>query len=122
MAAITWSNVTAFASGLSVVAAEAQTAILAYVNSALDVTLFGGEDGAMLRLMRIYLAAHLASSTAASSGVAGGGLVESERAGDLARSYIYPDISSGTSLQTTEYGRQYAALLRTTPARVGFTF
>jgi hypothetical protein len=124
MAAITWANVTNFVSGLSTVAADAQADILAYVNDLHDVSLFGGEDGATLKLLRIYLAAHLASSTAASSGGggAGTGLVASESAGGLSRSYIYPDLSSDAGLDTSAYGREYKAIIKRSGARVGFAF
>lgn len=47
-------------------------------------------------------------------------MVSSESLGGISRSYTFPSLSAtGAELQTTAYGRQYAAMLRTSPARVG---
>lgn len=122
MAAITWTDVTQFASGLAAVDATAQTAILNYVNNVHDVDLFGGESGPMLHLLRIYLAAHLGSATALSTGTSSTGYVASETAGGLSRTYIYPHLTSMTALQSTAFGREYSTLLAASPARVGIAF
>jgi hypothetical protein len=112
--AITWDDVTAFASTLSGVDVDAQDAILAWVNSTLDVSLFGGETGPKLKLARIYLAAHFA--TAGLNG-ASSGMVTSETVDGISRSY-QPFALTGTGLSLTTFGQLYLALVRTSAARV----
>jgi hypothetical protein len=127
MADIAWSDVTAFASGLSAVDADAQTLILGYVNDVYDASLFGGEDSFEYKLLRIMLAAHIASSATedGSGGTSGGGLVAGETLGKISRTFTYANIQASASdsgLQTTGYGRQVRAMIRSSPARVGFAF
>lgn len=116
MAAITWANVVDFDATLSTIHANAQTAILAYVNGYFNVDTVdpvGGEDGATLRLLRIYLAAHLGRVNLQSSSATGP--VQSESAGGLSRSY--GSSVTNEALATTKWGNLYLALLRRTPAR-----
>lgn len=115
MAAITWADVVAHAAELSTFPVAAQNDILAWVNTHLNVTLFGGEDAAKTKLARVYLAAHTA--TMDKRGGAAGPVVSSS-AGGLSRSFASPP--SGSDLEATSYGSQYKMLLRTTVARVGF--
>lgn len=128
MAAITWPEVVAFASELaSVDDAVAQPTILGYVNARHAVDLFGGEDSFELKLLRIMLAAHIASSATAegSNETAGSGLVTGESIGKMSRSYSFAAMdaaSSDAGLMTTGYGRQYRTMIRGSAARVGFAF
>ena len=119
MSAITWSNVTDFAANLSTVDADAAAAILAYANSVLDVSLFGGEDGATLRLLRIYLAAHLGTAGLRAASGASGPVV-SESVGGIARSYAVAAAATDTELQSTAWGQAYLTMLRGSPARIGW--
>ena len=115
MTAIIWADVTAVASELASTAGATQTMILAYVNDALSVDAFGGEDSATLTLARAYLAAHMA--TAGARGAPG--QVSAESAGGLSRSYAVDAASSGSSYGSTAYGQQYLALVNRSPARAG---
>lgn len=118
MAAITWTNVTDFAPGLSTFDTDAQTDVLAYVNTGtFNIAHWGGEESPTLRLGRIYLAAHMA--TVALSGAAGGaiaGPVTAEAAGGLSRSYgSMSGLGADTLLDTTPFGRAFRELLRRLP-------
>ena len=117
MAAITWANVVDFDSGLSGVDADAQTAILAFVNVEHDVDAFDGEDGPKLKLVRIYLAAHLGRTIGAAG--AATGLVTSASAGGLSVSYGSFS-TSAEALGTTGWGNLYLALVKRSAATVGF--
>lgn len=118
MAAITWDQVEDFASEAGDVPVAAQTAILAHVNTTLDVTLFPlGEDDPQLTLTRIYLAAHMAAGAIPGTGSGGpAGTVTSESAGGLSRSYGTAGAGSAVLSSSlwggTEYGRKAAALIR----------
>lgn len=117
MAVITWAMVVDHAPHLSTIDADAQTDILAYVNTALRVSVFGGEDSPKLKLARIYLAAHLATMgrQAGSGGGLAGGEITSESVGSISRSYA--GASSGATseagLGSTVWGRSYLALVKT---------
>lgn len=120
MSAIIWADVTAIAPELSTVSDDAQDSILAHVNTALAVDIFGGESAPKTRLARIYLAAHLGSaSRTGSSGASGAaGPVVSESAGGLSRSYANLTSASGTGgLSSSTYGQLFEALVGSTPAR-----
>ena len=121
MAAIIWNDVTSYpgASGLSTVSVPAQTAILAYVNGVLDVSLFpDAEDGATTKLLRILMAAHMASAGAV-AGHGAAGPVVSESVGGIARSYA--NLATAASLlSSTVYGQSFDMILNGTAARVGF--
>lgn len=117
MAAISWTDVVAFASGLSSVATLAQETIIAYVNDELDVDNFGGEEAPKLKLARIYLAAHFGTMTLRGSGAAGPMI--SSSAGGLSRTYAQI-VAGGGSYGATGFGALYKQLLNTTMARVGF--
>lgn len=110
MAAIVWADVSAFDSTLASVDSDAQDDILAHVNTALEAGDFpGGEEGARLRLARIYLAAHFAQS-AVTGGTGAGGPVTRERAGEL--EVAYAAASAGSGLDETAAGRRFKELLR----------
>lgn len=116
MASITWADVLTMAPELSTVSAGGQTSILAYVNGALNVDEFvDGEDGAQLKLARIYLAAHLGTLALPDVSGASSSIVTSESAGPLSRSYAQLSTSEAQSL--TSYGSFFSELIRRTPAR-----
>jgi len=114
MADIDWDDVEAIAPELSTVSADAQTMILAYVNDALDVSLFGGEDAAKTKLIRVYMAAHRGAMTQR-NGV--GGSVSSQSVGGISRSY--GTVGGGADdYNSTAYGQEYLSLIRNSPARI----
>lgn len=120
MAAIDWTAVIAHAPELAAVSSQARTEILAHVNTALDVEVFGGEDAPKTRLARIYLAAHLGAGVANSGGSTSVGAVTSESAGGLSRSYGQAAVVATASLGSTSYGQAYLALVNTSAARAPF--
>lgn len=117
MAAITWQNVVDFEALIASVPIAAQTAILADVNTRLNVSVFNdGEDGADLRLARIYLAAHAGLGCLPHVGV-GGGPIASISGGDgLAVTYSVQPLSlREPDLMSTSWGRKYLGLINRTP-------
>lgn len=120
MAAISWSDVTNHAPELASLAAGAQTDILDFVNTVLEVYWFCGEDSAKTKLARIYLAAHLGTGIAASGGSNAVGVVTAEAAGGLSRSYGQASTLDIASLGSTSYGQAFAMLVRSSAARVPF--
>lgn len=112
MADITWADVAAFAPNVSTFAAGAQTDVLAYVNTELDSSGFGGDDSPGYRIARIYLAAHFATASQAGAAIAGTYGVASESAGGLSISYGGSAFSlSASALGSTPYGTLYLGLL-----------
>lgn len=131
---ITWDDVVAVAPELAsatITSATGRSAILAYVNtwnsgSTLvawdcdwDTTIGtpgngigGGDDGPLLRLLRMHLAAHFATmARRAASGAAGP--VTSEAAGGLRRSYGLSVVAFGDpGLSLTLYGQTAMTLMR----------
>jgi len=124
MAAILWTDVTTIAPSLASVSAGVQSLLLNFVNEAIDTRLFpNGEADNRLKLARIYLAAHYASSGLAADASGGAGVagpVIGEAAGTLSRQYAA--MTSSTSdplLESTEWGRLYRLIMR--PMRGGVT-
>ncbi len=117
MAAITWQNVVDFEALVTSVAFDAQTAILADVNTRLNVSVFNdGEDGADVRLARIYLAAHAGLGCLPGNGSAGGPVASISGGDGLAVSYTVSPVSmSEPDLMSTAWGRKYLGLIRRTP-------
>ncbi len=115
MADIIWTDVVDFASELSALDSEAQTAILAYVNDALSPKAFGGEDSPKLKLARIYLAAHVGTLSRGGGGPSGP--VTSETAGNISRTYAAAG-GAPSDWSSTSYGQLYIALVRTSRARL----
>jgi hypothetical protein len=112
MSAIVWDDVIAHAPELSGVDEDAQTDILAHVNTTLNVAVFGGEESPKLRLARIYLAAHMTTLMTLGSS---SGDIASESVGGV--SYSASSTTSTGSFDTTGYGKQYQALVRNSVAR-----
>lgn len=119
MADITWAHVTDHAAELATVDVDAQTDILAYVNSSLVSAEFGGEDSSTYKLARIYLAAHTATLGPVSGGAGAAGPVTAEAAGGLSRSYGFIASMTIAGYDSTSYGRLFAQLVRRSPARAG---
>ena len=105
MASIIWADVTALAPELTAPSEAARVYLLAHVNAELDPAMFDGEDGPTLRLARIWLAAHLATVGALSTGGAAGPVM-SESVGGMSISYGASS-STDAALGTTAYGRLY---------------
>jgi hypothetical protein len=122
MASIIWTDVTAHAPELvtAAVSVAAQADILAYVNDALDVTMFGGETAARTKMARIYLAAHL--GTIDSQGSTGAtGAVIGESIGGLSVQYA-SNSPAGTDplYDKTPYGQAFRSIVRGSKARGPF--
>ena len=119
MASIVWDDVADWDSTLaSGVSTDAQTIILANANSVFNVTEFiDGETDSKLKLCRVLYAAHLGTlSKRASAGSGIAGVVASQSAGGLSRSYTTPDIAR-SEYGTTSHGQLLLTLLRSSPAR-----
>lgn len=116
MAAITWTDVEAHAPELSTANATVQADMIGMVEQILVAAEFGGEDDYRYRMARIYLAAHLATVAASGGAMATGG-VQSERVGDVSRTYSTTTLLDPDSLDSTAYGRAYRAIVRISPAR-----
>lgn len=116
MAAITWDDVVAVASELEETPEDAQDMFLAHVNTALAVGAFGGESSPKLKLVRVLLAAHMATLLSA-GGENAAGPITSETASMNSISRSYAAISGGSEWDLTPYGRQYARLIRTSRGR-----
>jgi hypothetical protein len=118
VAAIAWSDVTGFASGLTAVGAGARTDILNWVNNeGLSAANFGGEDSYRYRLARIYLAAHLgelALPQTASDAVA------SKTVSRDSLSVTYASATTPDLLIATQWGGLLKDLIEASPAAVGF--
>ncbi len=119
MAAIDWDAVVALASELAATPEDAQDTILAYVNTTLAVAAFGGETSPKLKLVRVLLAAHMASglTVGGAAGVKGPVTSETVGANSISRSYGSTVSGSGSDFESTPYGRQYLAIVRTSSAR-----
>ncbi len=117
MAAIIWTDVTALAPELTSVSSGAQTDLLAYVNTALKVSVFDDETGPMTRLARIYLAAHYATISQ-QGGAGAAGPVTGESAGGLSRQYAsFSPMGSDPLFDVTPYGKAFRGLCRRSSAR-----
>lgn len=122
MSTILWADVTGFTGALASVPVAAQTIILDIVNGYFDVALFNGEDSLTLKMMRILLAAHIASSGSIVEGGSGGaGSVVSESGGDgLSVTYATATlVVASNQWSETPYGRQLSQMVRESPARAG---
>jgi hypothetical protein len=119
MASISWSDVTAFSSGLSSVSSGAQTTILNHVNTTLAVDVWGGESSPKLKYARILLAAHFGTLTLQGANAGSGfGIVTGESAGGLSRQYsAVSSEGADPTFDKTVFGQEYRTLLRGTMAR-----
>lgn len=109
MAAIVWQNVLDLpgttTDGMATVPVAGQTAILAVVNSQLDVSMFDGEAGSITFLARCFLAAHYAAMSYQGSN----GSVASQSEGGVSESFSRPLNMSLLSL--TSYGVAFQTLI-----------
>ena len=117
MADIGWSDVNIVAPELATVNTDLQELILSYVNTQMNVAAIG--DNAKLKLIKIYLAAHMATISG-QSGVGVAGPVVSEEVGGLKRTYALLQSSTGTPSGSV-YGDMYRMLIRVSGARVPIT-
>lgn len=116
MASVVWADLTVRVAALSVVDVAIQDDVLAFANTRYDARLYDyGEDDPRLRLIRIYLALHLAtggSANADGSGADGpAGPVTSESCGGLSRSYASLG-ADDPALGESYWGRQLFGYLR----------
>jgi hypothetical protein len=109
MADIVWADVEDIAPALSVVIADAQTKILAYVNATVDPNAFNNDSA--YTLAKCYLAAHRGSVTL-TAGI--GKAVASESMGGLSRSYV---VATAGDLTSTSFGQEYLSIVNASPAR-----
>ncbi len=111
MAVIVKEDVITYAPETASIDEDAWVMILAFVNTLTSEAVGGGEDGPMLKFLRVLLAAHYATiSRRGTSGAAGP--VTSEAAGAVRRSYgLVALASSDASLGATGYGQQFLGLL-----------
>ncbi len=122
MTAIIKQDVLEFAPELTTIRDPAWAAILAFVNSfgpaGIDAT--GGEESPLLRLARIYLAAHYGSVAKRSkSGAAGP--VTSEAAGAVRRSYgLVALAANDAGFGSTVWGQQFLTILSMSDAHGPF--
>jgi len=112
MAAIIKQDVLEFAPELAKIRDPAWAIILVYANSWTADGVGGGEDGPLIRMLRILLAAHYAViSRRGLSGAAGP--VTSEAAGAVRRSYGLVALASGdASFGATAYGQQFLGIVQ----------
>jgi len=112
---VDWTNVTAIAAELVDVPIAAQTIVLDYVNEALNESMF---STAALKLARIYLAAHIGTSSLPGGGTATGAVV-SESVGGISRTYdAITAAADGSGFDATTYGTTFRFLIRTSKARL----
>lgn len=118
MADVAWSDIEAFFPALSEVAAGAQTAILAYVNTAFNVANLGGESSPSLKLARIGLAAAHGELALPGSEL---GDVSSETVSADSLSVSYAPSSASSDLLAGTAGWAFLdRIIKTSPARLGF--
>lgn len=123
MAAIAWTDVVSMFpddSALAELPVSAQNAILAYVNTQLSRTFFGGEESPKLRLARIYWAAHSAISGGEGGSVTAGP-VTMRSEGGVTEQYASGGASTSGVNGSTSYGQLFDQLMRSSPRRVGLT-
>lgn len=116
MPAIVWQDVEALQPNLSTVSVAAQMIFLAHANEDLNPRAFGGEDSARYHLARCYLAAHLGELERRR-----GALTPSSKtigASSITLGYAAAQ-ASGEALMQTSWGAQFAAMIRSSPLRIG---
>lgn len=105
---IAWTDVTNVCNGDPIITnfnTAGTVAILATINTMLDVSMFDGESGPRTKLARCFLAAHIAASSALGMG----GPLMAEADGRLSRQYAVPRVDD--DLRRTSYGAMYAMLI-----------
>ena len=108
IAAVIKADVLAFAPELSTLTDQFWVDALDYVN---QVDLTSVDTDIDRRLARIYLAAHIGSTTKR-AGTGAAGPVTSESAGGIRRSYgLLATSASGSGLSSTRYGQLYESIL-----------
>ncbi len=117
MASITWTEVVAIAPQLTAVGAGAQAEFTNYVNSALAILQYGGEDSFKLRMARLNLAAHLGEMWLRKGQASD---VSSETVGVDSVATGYARLPQTLAGQTglTSYGIEFDRLTSSTPSRL----
>lgn len=116
MAAITWSDVVTLAPELSTYPVAAQDFILDFVNNTLNVNVIDGEDGPRTKLVRIFLAAHIATMLIRANNNQTGAVTQ-ESLGPQSTSYAQMSGVLSDRLNSTQYGIMYLKLINTSSAR-----
>jgi len=119
MADIDWDDVEDLAPELSAVPSAAKTLFLELANTRVRVDLFGGEDAAMTKMARIYLAAHFGAMHPSSGSAQDAGPIASESLGSASFGYAVNSAEASSNYGSTKYGRMFRQLARMTPARLG---
>jgi hypothetical protein len=117
MADITWADVTAAFpndTALAAVTEPAAAGPLAVANN-LAASSFGADT---YTYARVLVAAHYASRGNGGGGSAPAGPLVSESADNISRSYAASAVGGSSDWSTTSYGQLYAALVRTSRARL----
>jgi hypothetical protein len=110
MAAIVWSDVTAYVSALSTIDPVQQADLLAMANKSF-VAIFDGEDGTKTRMARIYYVAHFASQPGSGDQRAGGAVIGQTRGG-LSQQYAPPPGGGADPMwATTQWGQRLELML-----------
>lgn len=116
---IVWADVTALAPELATLSVSAQTAILAYANVAFNESMFKADDSSgvssPLKMARVYLAAHLGTTSKGAGSAAAGPLIE-ESDGRLMRKFATAT-ANNTSFVGSSYGELLTWLINTSRAR-----
>ncbi len=118
MASIAWSAVVALFPALVDVEEDAQTEILAYANPELDVANFGGESSQRLRMARIFFAGGCGELSL--PGAQSGEVASESISADNTMTVSYATAVDSAAFAQTVGGSQFLALVKTTPARLGF--
>ena len=116
MAAITWLDVTGIAPELVSLSIDAQTLILNYVNEALDITVFDGEDGALVKALRVYLAAHIGTMTSRANSNKSGAVTD-KSLGPQSTKWASNESKFAGQYGDTQYGVLYSTFVNTSSAR-----
>ena len=119
--AIAWSDVIVVAPELSTVPVALQNLILGYVNGSLNTDEFGDK----FVIAASFLAAHMATMALRGGlGASGGpiGPVVSEYAGPVGKTYLnmFALWKGSQYYNFTVYGQEYAMIVSTLPANLGF--
>lgn len=117
---ITWDDIVMADPTLATGISDAYKAlILSFVNS-INPDMFKGPSSPTFRLARIFLACHFAQFPRASMSGGNRGPVTSQSEGDVSQSFAVATMTATSALGTTEGGRNYQALVQTSPAKIGF--
>lgn len=116
---ITWDDVEIVAPELSTVTTGLQDEILALVEDTLDAEAWTSAQ--RLRMGQIFYAAHMATCLATTTSGDAVWPVSSETVGGVSRDYVTGGITAALDdFNSTKYGQQYMALIRSLPSAMGY--